>query len=220
MTTACLDALDASPPALARRVDALMLASVEHPADDDAQLMCRYADGDVAAFEQLYARHRVALWRFVLRHLRDAAATDDVFQETWARVVANADRYRPTAPFGAWLYRIAHNCCADQWRRSGRAARRQHEDGESLLASLPDCAAAGPAEQAMQEQAQEALRAAVEQLPDAQRAAFLMYAEGGLSLEEIAAATGVGPETAKSRLRYAVARLRRTLADAQRKEQT
>jgi RNA polymerase sigma-70 factor (ECF subfamily) len=178
--------------------------------------MCRYADGDVAAFEQLYARHRAPLWRFLLRNLRDEMHTADVFQEVWARVIASADRYRPTAPFGAWLYRIAHNCCADHWRRTGRAARREHQEGDALLASLPDCDSPGPLEQAMHAQARSALDAAVEQLPETQRVAFLMYAEGGLSLAEIAAATGVGPETAKSRLRYGLARLRLALAGSQR----
>ena len=211
--TAALLPPDARKSAVARRAHAFMLPTVQDDAGEDGRLICRYADGDVAAFERLYEKHRLPLWRFLQRHLRDDAATADVFQETWARVVAHADRYRPTAPFGAWLYRIAHHCCVDHWRRSGRTRRREVADGDAL-AALPDTAARGPAEQAMHAQSAEALHAAVAQLPDEQRAAFLMYAECGLSLAEIAHATGVGLETAKSRLRYAAAKLRLAMTAA------
>lgn len=212
-TVAALPLRAMSNVAVAPGASPFMLRTVEQDADHDGQLICRYADGDVAAFERLYERYRQPLWRFLRRHLRDEAATADVFQETWARVVAHADRYRPTAPFGAWIYRIAHHCCVDHWRRSGRTQRREMA-GEDVLVALPDTNEPGPAEQAMHAQAAEALHAAVAELPDEQRAAFLMYAEGGLSLAEIALATGVGVETAKSRLRYAAAKLRLAMTAA------
>lgn len=185
-----------------------MLRDVADDAGNDAQLMCRYADGDVAAFERLYTRHRAPLWRFLERQLRDRTATADVFQETWARVVAHADRYRPSAPFGAWLYRIAHHCCVDHWRRSSRRHRRELATDDASVAAHADVHTPGPVEEAIDAQAGSALRAAVAALPEEQRIAFLMYAEGGLSLVEVAVATGVGTETAKSRLRYATAKLR------------
>lgn len=197
-----------------------MLPIVDLDRLDDGQLMCRYADGNLVAFETLYARHKGPLWRFVLRRLRDETATADVFQDAWARVVANADKYRPTAPFGAWLYRIAHNCCVDHWRRSGRSSGREVACDDDMLASLPDRQTPGPDSQAMSQQALEALHSAVGQLPDEQRTAFLMFAEGGLSVLEIAEATGVGPETAKSRLRYAAAKLRQSLAGTERRSDT
>jgi RNA polymerase sigma-70 factor (ECF subfamily) len=191
----------------------LILRGVDASTPDDGQLMCRYADGDVAAFDTLYERHRVPLWRFLRRLLADESVTADVFQDSWARVVAAADRYRPTAPFAAWLYRIAHNCCVDHWRRAGRLAQREVAAEDEWLAAMPDCDHPGPAALAMRQQSMESLSRALDQLPDEQRTAFLMYAEAGLSLAEIASATGVGPETAKSRLRYATARLRRALHD-------
>lgn len=193
-----------------------MLQSVDALPPDDGQLMCRYADGDVAAFDTLYERHRVRLWRFLRRLLVDESVTADVFQETWARVVTAADRYRPTAPFGAWLYRIAHNCCADHWRRSGRQAQREVAADDDWLAAMPDCEDPGPAVLAIRQQSLEALSSALDQLPDAQRATFLMYVEGGLSLAEIASVTGVGPEAAKSRLRYAAAKLRLAMGEDER----
>jgi RNA polymerase sigma-70 factor (ECF subfamily) len=174
--------------------------------DADAQLMQRYAAGDARAFDALYEGHRRALWRFIRRSVADAAATDDVFQECWSRVIAHRESYRPEARFATWLYRIAHNCCMDHWRRSGRRGARESTDEEALLAA-PGDAATQPLEAVLQGEA-------LERLPQEQRAAFLLYVEGGLSVAEIGEATGVNPETAKSRLRYAVTRLKQALGDA------
>jgi RNA polymerase sigma-70 factor (ECF subfamily) len=187
------------------------LDSVSRERPDDGQLMLRYGAGDAAAFEELYARHRGPLWRFVLRNLRDETLTADVFQEIWARVIAHRQRYAPTAKFTTWLYRIAHNCCVDHWRRTNRALRLEHPAGDDLIVSIADEQLPGPAEEAESADRGQALLAAVGRLPEEQRTAFLMYAEAGLGLAEIAAATGVGVETAKSRLRYASARLRAAL---------
>ncbi|MGH8250392.1 MAG: RNA polymerase sigma factor [Steroidobacteraceae bacterium] len=182
--------------------------------DADAQLMLRYAAGDAGAFDELYARHRSPLWRYIRRSVGDAAATDDVFQECWSNVIASRERYRPAARFATWLYRIAHNCCMDHWRRSGRRARRETADDDAVEGAA-DERSAGPFEALQQAEAGERLVAALGLLPEEQRATFLLYVEGGLSVAEIGEVTGVNPETAKSRLRYAVARLKESLgADA------
>ena len=181
--------------------------------DADAQSMLRYAAGDARAFDALYERHRSALWRFIRRSLPDAAATDDVFQECWSRVIAHRESYRPEARFATWLYRIAHNCCMDHWRRSGRRGARETADEDALLAAQGD-PATQPLESVLEGEAAARLAAALERLPAEQRAAFLLYVEGGLSIAEIGAATGVNPETAKSRLRYATARLKQALGAA------
>jgi RNA polymerase sigma-70 factor (ECF subfamily) len=181
--------------------------------DADAQLMLRYAAGDARAFDALYEGHRRALWRFIRRSVADAAATDDVFQECWSRVIAHRESYRPEARFATWLYRIAHNCCMDHWRRSKRRGARETEDELALL-DAPGDAATEPLAATLQGEAGERLAAALAVLPQEQRAAFLLYVEGGLSMAEIGEATGVNSETAKSRLRYAVTRLKRSLGDA------
>jgi RNA polymerase sigma-70 factor (ECF subfamily) len=181
--------------------------------DADAQRMLRYAAGDARAFDELYETHRGALWRFIRRNVGDAAATDDVFQECWSRVIAHRDSYRPEARFATWLYRIAHNCCMDFWRRRGRRQAREAADDDAILAAADESCAA-PLDEALAGEAQERLGAALERLPAEQRAAFLLYVEGGLTVTEIGEATGVNPETAKSRLRYAVARLKQALGDA------
>jgi RNA polymerase sigma-70 factor (ECF subfamily) len=99
----------------------------------------------------------------------------------------------------------------DHWRKSGRRARRETADDDAI-ALAPDDPEAGPLGAALAGEARERLAASLEALPDEQRTAFLLYVEGGLSLAEIGEVTGANPETAKSRLRYAVARLKRTLA--------
>jgi RNA polymerase sigma-70 factor (ECF subfamily) len=180
----------------------------------DETLMLRYARGDAQAFEVLYRRHRARLWRFLIRQLQDETSTADVFQETWSRVISHRLRYEPRARFGTWLYRIAHHCCVDHWRQTGRRRQREIEDPHALLEDIDDEATPGPAQVAEDAEAAERLRAALSDLPDAQREAFLLFAEAGLDLPAIAEVTGVGAETAKSRLRYATAKLKRALAPA------
>lgn len=181
--------------------------------DPDALLMLRYARGDAAAFDALYEQQRGRLWRYLQTQLRDPVVVADVFQEAWSRVISHRGSYRPTARFTTWLYRIAHNCCVDHWRRDARRSRR--ETGEALM-DITAFEDAKPGPQALTIAAEDSARlaAALAQLPEEQRTAFLMYVEGGLNVPEIADATGVGAETAKSRLRYAVAKLKEALAGA------
>src|SRR5690606_11884082 len=81
----------------------------------DEALMLAYAGGDVAAFEQLYARHRLRLYRYLLGQLRDGALADELFQDVWQKVIAARAGWTPDASFATWLYRIAHNRLADHW---------------------------------------------------------------------------------------------------------
>ena len=166
--------------------------------DADAQLMLLYAAGDARAFEELYQRNRAGLWRFIRRLLRDPAATDDVFQECWSRVIAARKRYRATARFSTWLYRIAHNCCMDYWRRTGRRAAVETAD-ELAIEAAAEAPAKGPYAGAVFAETQGRLAMALAGLPEEQRVAFLLYVEGGLSVAEIAEQTSSGVETAKSR---------------------
>jgi RNA polymerase sigma-70 factor (ECF subfamily) len=179
--------------------------------DDDGELMLRYAQGDMRAFESLYRRHRSSLYRYLARHTHNAETANDLFQEVWSKVIVSRERYEPRAQFRTFLYRIAHNCFIDYCRRS--AVRNElgttADDWEGLLAG-PE--AERPDARAEQAQLTAHYRAALAALPAEQRDVFLLYEESGLSLDEIAAISGVGVETAKSRLRYAVAKLRAALA--------
>jgi len=165
----------------------------------DEELMLAYRDGDAGAFETLYARHRGALYRFVLRSLKDRAVAEELFQEAWIRVIEARERYAPSARFSTWLYTIAHNLLVDHWRRKGLVL----VDSDEEPASGDD-----PAQRVEARQAAARFLQALEALPPAQREAFLLHEEAGLSVAEIAAATGSNEEAAKSRLRYAMAKLK------------
>ena len=179
--------------------------------DDDATLMLAYARGEVAAFDALYARHRGTLYRFLLRTARDPRLAEELFQETWSRVIAARDRYTPQAKFTTWLLQIAHNLLIDQYRRKRPMATG--EEAESALAMLATPEQEQPEHVLSEFERRRRLQRAIEQLPDEQRTAVLLRLENELSVEDIAEVTGVGRETAKSRLRYAMNRLREQLAE-------
>ncbi|MDE2305378.1 MAG: sigma-70 family RNA polymerase sigma factor [Gammaproteobacteria bacterium] len=182
--------------------------------DRDGELMLRYGCGDVAAFEKLYERHKGALYRYLLRQVRDPVLASDLFQEVWSRVIAVRNRYEARAKFATFLFHIAHHCTIDQHRRRRTAAAAGGFDPDGP----PPPEAEGPEHErpdriAEYGEQRSALLAALAQLPPEQREAFLLREEGGLGVEEIARITHVGVETAKSRLRYAVRKLRSALAE-------
>jgi RNA polymerase sigma-70 factor (ECF subfamily) len=184
---------------------------------DDAELMQRYARGDLHAFEQLYRRHRSALYNYLNRHTRDRDAASDLFQEVWARVIGSRERYEPRAKFRTFLFHIAHNCFIDYCRRASARPDRttaSRDDEDAAIALAPGPAADRPDTRAEHAETLSRYRSALESLPAEQRDAFLLYEESGLSLNEIAQVSGVGIETAKSRLRYALQKLRRALGSA------
>ncbi len=187
-----------------------------HEGMSDEALMLAYRDGDAAAFEALYRRWRSRLYRYLLRQCGAAAHADELFQDIWLKVVNARKGYEAAAKFSTWLFRIAHNRLIDHYRAQGRAEIVSYDDDPEdadRVASLPAAATAQP--EALLERkalAQELVRH-IEALPAAQRETFLLSEEGELTLEEIAAATGTNRETAKSRLRYAVNKLRSALKD-------
>ena len=192
---------------------------------DDA-LMAAYANGDAAAFEQLYGRHQAGLYRFVRRLLGTAmsAQVDEVFQDTWLRVVRSRERWQPQgATFRTWLFTLAHHRVIDLLRRSGREISVDAFEDEGGEPWQPDASSAGaawqhwpaPADAAPQgeelafwRRAGEKLLDCLDQLPVPQRSAFLLHHDDGLALDEVARALEVGFETAKTRLRYAMSKLR------------
>lgn len=168
--------------------------------------MLAYGGGDAGAFETLYTRHRGGLFRFVLRAVKDRGVAEELFQEVWVRVIESRERYAPRARFTTWLYTIAHNLLVDHWRKKGLSLVAL--DGDDVPSE-----SANPARQVEAREALARLLYALEALPAAQREAFLLHEEGGLSVAEIAAATGTGEEAAKSRLRYAMGKLKAAVDD-------
>lgn len=170
--------------------------------------MLAYGAGDVTAFQQLYARHRVPLFRHLQRQLRDAALAEEFFQDTWQRVISARGRYRPEAKFATWLYQIASNRVTDHWRaKSHRPDPPANAD--EITERQPDNDTPDRRLSAFEERRR--LQLALEELPPEQREAVLLRLEQELSLEEIGEITGVGRETVKSRLRYAMDKLRARL---------
>lgn len=188
--------------ALFSKVELAYAPAMGHTPDDNA-LMLRYQGGDVSAFETLYRRHNDPLYRYLLRLCRHRDTAEDLFQEVWGKIVKARASYRPTAKFTTFLYRVAHNCFIDHLRRNKR-----HMGGAELEEDLQPHPGEPPEIATERSLAKERLSKALMDLPDEQRDVFLLHEEAGLSLDQIALVTGSNRETAKSRLRYAVNKLR------------
>ena len=185
--------------AILRRMDAAAVP--------DETLMRRYVAGDVAAFEALYSRHESALWRYLVRCSGHRAEADELMQEVWFSVAREAPGFDPSRQFTTWLYAIARHRSIDRHR----SARRT----ESLDAAehIADPGSPSPAQEAERAEEGHAILVALAKLPPEQREAFVLQADSGLSVEDIATVTGTSFETAKSRLRYARDKLKALLRD-------
>jgi RNA polymerase sigma-70 factor, ECF subfamily len=170
--------------------------------------MLQYGRGDMSAFEMLYRRHKDRLFAYVLRTCANRDVAAELFQDVWAKVITARESYVATGRFSGWLYRLAHNRLMDHFRAAPRHA--------TALEDIPEPPAPErdqPERQTQNLHLRRRIVHALALLPEEQRTAFLLKEEGELSLEEIAQATEVGRETVKSRLRYALAKLRMELAD-------
>jgi RNA polymerase sigma-70 factor (ECF subfamily) len=177
----------------------------------DEKLMLAYAQGDLRAFDTLYARSRGMLYRYILRSVADRALADELFQETWSRLIAVRERYRVEAKFTTWLLQIAHNLVIDHFRRARPQAGA--EETETIMRELDAPESDRPEHTLSDFEERRRLQLALDDLPDEQREAFVLRMESGLGLAEIARMTGAGQETVKSRLRYAFAKIRERLAE-------
>jgi RNA polymerase sigma-70 factor (ECF subfamily) len=186
----------------------------------DEILMLQYAQGNVHAFNELLERHRRPLFGYLCRMLGSREAAEDTFQEVFLRVINSRHRYRKSAKFSTWLYRIAHNSCMDVFRRE------KYRKAESLSAPLQN---EGENEMALQDslvngncqpdkalersQLSEALKACIDCLAPEQREVFLLRQYQDLSFREIAKAVKSSESTVKSRMRYALKNLRHMLLE-------
>jgi RNA polymerase sigma-70 factor (ECF subfamily) len=176
------------------------------PADE--ALMSAYADGDADAFKVLYGRHKGPLYRYFLRHVGDSGVAEELFQDTWLGIIRARRTYRPMAGFRTWLYTVARNRLVDHFRRSRGGPVKGSLSPGGPTGEVADPASADPAVATGLRECLELLLSLIGALPWVQRQAFLLREEAGMTLEQIATVTGVKYETAKSRLRYAMARLR------------
>lgn len=201
--------------AVASVEEGLAVASEADPTSSDEALMLRYGQGDRDAFRVLYLRHRGRLHRFIQRMARDSALADEVFQETWMALINNRSRYVAEARFLTYLFGIARKRLLHHRRGERTRVATFASSPESCDALVEPQSHDEPDRNVDNESLGRALLHAVEQLPFEQREAFLLRAEGGFTVREIAELTAVGSETAKSRLRYALSRLRHQLREWQ-----
>lgn len=169
-----------------------------------------YAQGDIAAFDLLYTKHRAGLYRYFLRHIADKPLAEDLYQEVWSRVINSAASYQPKAKFNTWLYTLAHNKLVDHVRRlkvvntvidvdsqlddeTGEDSSQVHEviEGELTGISLKQC---------------------LSKLPQMQLDCFLLKEEAGMTVFDISQIVGASLEATKSRMRYAYKSLRDCIA--------
>lgn len=205
-------------------------AAIPDPFDalSDDQLMLAYAGGNAHAFDALYERHESALFRFVRRllGLRLAAEVGEVFEETWSRIVSARDSFSPKqSNWRVWAFTIAYRMANERLRVSGRevAFYAHDEDGDGLeaaqlfsrgllrdgaTAAANDGAQPSPEELAFWQAAGRRLLACLDELPDDQRAAFLLHQEEGFTLEAMAATLDIGAETVRGHQGRALKKLR------------
>jgi len=178
----------------------------------DEDLMLSYQQGNAAAFEVLYERHRGGVFRYLLAKCHQQAIAEELFQDVWMKLIAARDRYEIRAKFTTYLYQLAHNHFIDYYRKTRTDVIQQKdydEDVEQIIANGQKQAD----EQLELQRKTETLSKLVDELPDEQREAFMLREEAGLTVAEIAEVTGVNTEAAKSRLRYAVKKLRAGLKE-------
>lgn len=188
----------------------------------DEALMLRYQGGDRAAFAALVKRHKTAVYNFVLRQVRDRGVAEDLTQDVFVRVVQSAADFRHSARFSTWVYTIARNLCIDQLRK---ASLRRHpsldqpgagsaEDGPTLGERTADPHPERAVDRAViGGEVGRRIQVAVEELPDDQREVFLLREVGNVPFKDISTMIGVPENTVKSRMRYALERLQKALAE-------
>lgn len=172
--------------------------------DSDEALMLRYAEGDAAAFELLYSRHKGPVYRYMLRLCNNEAVAEELFQEVWIKLINARQNYIISAKFTTYLYRLAHNHFIDHYRKQNiRIVPGQSDDPNTISDINSD-----PEKQVQVEQTIEQFNQVFNSLPQEQREVFLLKEETDMNLHEIAETIGINYEAAKSRLRYAINKLR------------
>lgn len=179
--------------------------------DSDENLMMRYVAGDAVAFENLYSRHKGPVYRYMLRLCRNEAVAEELFQEVWMKLIKAKDNYIASAKFTTYLYTLAHNLFIDHYRKqSVRIVEDLSVEVDDI--EYEHASANNPEYLTQTNQALSKLTSLIESLPNNQREVFLLREEAGMTVSEIAETVGINNEAAKSRLRYAIVKLRSGLS--------
>lgn len=182
----------------------------------DQELVRNYLRGDPEAFDRLYDRHHRAVYWLVRQYFPQRERAEEIFQEIFMKILEKLDRYQAEGSFRAWAYTLSRNHCIDRLRYHARRKETPESalaDRETSTPYLEQIAGGDPDQEnrAYENELALHLQEALEKLPDEQRETFILKESGGMSFEEISRLTGVSVNTAKSRMRYALLQLRRTL---------
>ena len=175
--------------------------------------MLKYRRGDAAAFEVLYQRHKGGVFRYIVRQCHNESLSEELFQDVWMNLINARQRYEIKARFTTWLYQIARNRVIDHFRRQNKQGYDRSDAGNSNVDQIPSHYQDQPDQRVEIQDRTERLLRLIDALPAEQKETFLLREEAGMSIAEIAETTGVNAETAKSRLRYAVNKLRAELLE-------
>lgn len=188
----------------------------------DEELLRRFNRGDARAFEDLMRRYQRPIYNFVLRSVRDTEQAAELTQETFLRVVARSADFQGSSKVSTWIYTIARNLCIDTSRKMVFRRHRSLDqpmggdadggEGPTLLDRVAG-AEHGADRRVIGDDVKSRIAAAVEELPEEQREVFLMRELDDMPFKEIADVVGVPENTVKSRMRYALERLQRALAE-------
>jgi RNA polymerase sigma-70 factor (ECF subfamily) len=173
--------------------------------------IARMRRGDPDALSAVISRYQHRLYRYLLRLVREPATADDLFQQTWLRVMERIGRYDARRNFESWLFSVAHNLAVDFWRaKRGDSLDAVADSGDSPGERLP---ATGPdaLEQLLDFERGAMLAACMNDLPAIHREVLTLRFEEDMKLEEIAEVAGIPLSTVKSRLRRALEGLREAL---------
>lgn len=173
--------------------------------------MSDFQAGNIAGFNQLYARHKGPTYRYLLKQCHDSSLADDLMQELWTKLIKAKDNYEPKAKFTTWLYRIAHNVVIDHQRHFTIVSNNidDQQDVELTTSSFTSL------EQTVDNgKKQKSINDCLKKLPSAQLETFLLKQETDLSLQHIADIVESSLEATKSRLRYAYDGLRKCLSNS------
>lgn len=174
----------------------------------DEMLMQAYSENDKLAFDKLYERFRLPLYRYMHRQISvQEEVLNELYQDVWLKLVNNRKQYQVKASFKTYLYQIAINTIRDYFRR---------ESVRKIMSNIEDDAEVEgggllPEEDLAQKQLMDKFRLILDELPQEQKDVFLLREEAGLTSVQIAEVMQTSVDTVKSRMRYAVSRLKEAL---------
>ncbi|MBO4942618.1 MAG: sigma-70 family RNA polymerase sigma factor [Muribaculaceae bacterium] len=177
----------------------------------DEQLVSAYAAGDNAAFDTLLLRHKDRLFTYIYQMVRDSDLADDIFQETFVKVIMTVKqgRYQDMGKFSAWVTRIARNLVIDSFRAEKSEATISTDNEEIDILNRRELSENTIEDAMIDLQIEDDIRSLVDCLPQVQKEVLMMRYYQDLSFKEIADITGVSINTALGRMRYAILNLRK-----------